>query len=54
MLEKILLKKQEAFITIKKHHKVYMEKLHQRRNKRITVEEGIEVATIPWLDKSEN
>ena len=48
MLVKTLLKKQEAFIMIKKLHKGIYGKATPEETSEL-LEEGIEVATIPWV-----
>ena len=50
MLERILVKELEKFIMIKKIKKLSMA-LQQRKKEKDLTEEGIDLLTIPWVDK---
>ena len=53
MLEIIFLKKLEVFIMIKKTSKGIYGKATPKETAEL-LEEGIEVSTVPWVDKTEN
>ena len=53
MLVKIFLQKQGEFIMIKKNSKGIYGKASPEETAEL-IEEGIEVASIPWPEKSEN